>query len=342
MRIGVVTAGGDAPGLNAAIRAVARQAMADGHQVLGVRNGWAGLLERDYLELTRARIAGIGPVGGTLLGSSRCNLDDPPGGRALVHEHLTADLDALVAIGGDGTLSVANWLAERGAPVVGVPKTVDNDITGTEFCIGFSTAVATATEALDRLHTTAASHHRIMVVEVMGRSTGWVAASAGLAGGADLVVVPERPTSFDAIVEHLGRRKAQGSGFSIVVVAEGVDPAVLGLEVPTSTEVDPLGRPRLAARSIGAHLATVIEDATGFDARATVLGHLLRGGVANAHDRIWASTLGSSAARLACERRFGLAAVVRSGAAAVVPLGALCGPPRPVPDELLDLCEVFY
>ena len=342
MRLGVLTAGGDAPGLNAAIRAVARRALSLGHEVIGVRNGWLGLLEEDLIDLGRHEVAGIMPLGGTILGTARCSLDDPPGGRDRVAETIARRLDGLVAIGGDGTLSVAQGLAASGAPVVGVPKTVDNDLSGTEYCIGFDTAVAIATEAIDRLHTTAASHHRVMVVEVMGRRTGWVAALAGLAGGADLILVPERPVGLDQVVDHLDQRRRNGSSFSIVVVAEGADLGALGGHEDPGASHDGLGRPLLADRGVGRQLAALLEPASGAETRTTVLGHVVRGGTATAYDRIWATRLGVAATDLAIEGRWGVAAVVRDGRSTAAPIEELVGVAHPVPDDLLDLCAVFY
>src|SRR5580765_6168686 len=223
MRIGILTGGGDAPGLNAAIRAVARRAFQLGHQVSGVKNGWAGCLEEGLIdELTPADVRGILPMGGTILGTSRTNPAKEKDGIARVIETLRHHaVDALVPIGGDDTLSVAAKLHDAGFPTVGVPKTIDNDLSVTEFCIGFDTAVGVVTEALDRLHTTASAHHCVMVVEVMGRDTGWVALVGGLAGGADLIVIPEFELTLKEVVGHLYRRRGDGKLFSIIVVAEG-------------------------------------------------------------------------------------------------------------------------
>ncbi|MBV8302054.1 MAG: ATP-dependent 6-phosphofructokinase, partial [Candidatus Dormibacteraeota bacterium] len=225
MKIGILTGGGDCPGLNAAIRAVGRRALLNGDTIVGIRNGWAGLLDGgDMLRLKRPQLSGILQLGGTMLGSSRTNPMKREGGLdevlTIIREH---ELEALVAIGGDDTLSVAAKLAERGAAVVGVPKTMDNDLSITEYCIGFDSAVGVVTEALDRLHTTAVSHHRVMVVEVMGRDTGWVALLGGLAGGADMILIPEFPVSVDEVVAHLDTRRHAGSDFSIIVVSEGVE-----------------------------------------------------------------------------------------------------------------------
>ena len=224
MRIGVLTGGGDAPGLNAAIRGVARRAFQQGFQVTGIKNGWAGVLGAgDMEDLTPASVRGILPLGGTILGTSRTNPLKEKGGVEQVISLLRGSgVDGLVAIGGDDTLSVAAAMSDAGYPVVGVPKTIDNDLSVTEFCIGFDTAVGVVVEALDRLHTTASAHHRVMVVEVMGRDTGWVAMVGGLAGGADMIIIPEFPAELEAVVEHLHHRRGEGKDFSIIVVAEGV------------------------------------------------------------------------------------------------------------------------
>src|SRR5712664_1214622 len=229
MRIGILTGGGDAPGLNAAIRAVARRAFQLGHQVSGVQNGWAGCLDEGLIdELTPASVRGILPMGGTILGTSRTNpLKEKDGIARVIQALRHKGIDALIPIGGDDTLSVGVALHKAGFPTVGVPKTIDNDLSVTEFCIGFDTAVGVVTEALDRLHTTASAHHRVMVVEVMGRDTGWVAMAGGIAGGADMIIIPEFAVSLDEVVEHLHRRRGEGRFFSIIVVAEGIKMAEL-------------------------------------------------------------------------------------------------------------------
>jgi 6-phosphofructokinase 1 len=344
MRIGILTGGGDAPGLNAAIRAVARPAMADGHTVLGIRNGWAGLVgEGDWEELTRRGLGGILQIGGTVLGSSRTNPMNLEGGSEQVKENLRrAQLDALVAIGGDDTLSVAAWLAEQGSPVVGVPKTMDNDLSVTEYCIGFDTAVSIVTEAVDRLHTTAMSHHRVMVVEVMGRDTGWVALMGGLAGGADMIVIPEFPVSIDEVVEHLDHRRSQGSDFSIIVVSEGVDMEGMTRKEDASEQRDAFGHVQLSRRGVGERLASLIEQRTGFETRATVLGHTQRGGTPTAYDRIWATQVGYGAWRLVTRGDFGRMPVVQCSRVETAAIRDVVAVQRRVPRELYDLATVFF
>lgn len=339
MRIGVLTAGGDAPGLNAAVRALGRRALSEGHQLFGVRDGWAGLVgDVDLIALTRPDLSGIIARGGTLLGSLRYDLDDPPGGRDEVLANVSRHLDCVVAIGGDGTMSVAHWLAERDCPIVGVPKTLDNDLVGTEYCIGFDTAVGIVSEALDRLHTTAASHHRLIVLETMGRSTGWIATMGGLAGGADFVVVPEFPSSIDEIVAHIHHRRQRGASFSIVVVAEGVSPASLIDDDPSSaTEVS-----TLASSGVGHFLAGELASRTGLETRCTVLGHVQRGGTPSAHDRIWASHVGAAAFDAVIERDWGSIPVVRSGQVVRTRIAEVVAERRGVPRELYDLCATFF
>lgn len=336
-RVGIVTAGGDAPGLNAAIRSVARAALAEGDVPVGVLNGWQGLLNPDdgARELSMADLSGILPVGGTILGSSRTEpLSDDAAQRALLDgaEHLR--LDAIVAIGGDGTLALAQQLAGRGARVVGVPKTIDRDVGATDVCIGFDSALAVVVEALDRLHTTAASHHEVMVLETMGRDSGWLAALGGLAGGADVVCIPEFPTSASAIAEHVAARRALGKLSTIVIVAEGAH--IEGLDEPAAV-VDRFGHPRMALRQVGQRVGNGVEAATGLEVRSTVLGHVQRGGSPVASDRLWATRLGATAAVLA--RDGGPDAVaVRGGQVVAASLAELTAERSLVPRELYELC----
>ena len=340
MRIGVLTGGGDAPGLNAAIRAVVRRAARDGHQGSGVRNGWAGALTGDVRPLVAADVSGLLREGGTVLGSSRTNPLRRPDGVEQVRQSLrAAGIDSLVAMGGDDTLSVARALHEGGFRVVGVPKTIDNDLAATEFCIGFDTAVGIVAESLDRLQTTASSHHRVMVVEVMGREVGWVATLGGLAGGADLVLIPEFPVSTDELLDHLHRRWDEGEDFSIVVVAEGV--TIAGLTRQDEGGTDAFGHVRLADRGVGDALSRFIERETGFEARVTVLGHLQRGGSPSPVDRIWATRLGLRAAELAAEGASGVIPVRRGEEVAVVPLAEVVATQRRVPRELYELTRAL-
>ena len=304
MQIGILTGGGDAPGLNAAIRGVARSAFADGVDVLGVRNGWAGLVD----DGDASPAAPCGRVGDPRPGRHDPGhlAGQPPGGPgamdAVIANIGRLGIDALVTIGGDDTLSVGAALAERGVPVVGVPKTVDNDLLVTEYCIGFDTAVAIVTEAVDRLHTTAASHHRVMVVEAMGREAGWVTLMGGLAGGADMIIIPEFAVGLDEVVDHLNARRKQGKTFSIIAVSEGAEVGGLPTAVRQRVRLlTPSGTPSSASRGIGERLGRQVEDVTGFETRVTVLGHTQRGGTPTAYDRIWATRVG--VARLQVDQR---------------------------------------
>ena len=338
-----MTGGGDAPGLNAAIRAVARRAFQLGHQVSGVKNGWAGCLGEGLIEeLKPADVRGILPQGGTILGTSRTNpLKEQNGIDRVIRALRNNGIDALVPIWGDDTLSVAAKLHEAGFRTVGVPKTIDNDLSVTEFCIGFDTAVGVVTEALDRLHTTASAHHRVMVVEVMGRDAGWVALMGGVAGGADLIIIPEFEVPLSEVVAHLYRRRGEGKLFSIIVVAEGAHIPELDREMGGEAEKDAFGHIRLAKRGIGDLLASRVEGETGFETRVTVLGHLQRGGSPSPVDRIWATRLGVAAVELIVDGKSGVIPIRRNGDVEVVPLTDVIKETRRVPKELYDLSKVF-
>jgi ATP-dependent phosphofructokinase / diphosphate-dependent phosphofructokinase len=343
-RIAVLTGGGDAPGLNAAIRAIGRRALSAGDSLFGIRNGWAGLIgEGDVITLDRSRLSGILQLGGTMLGSSRVNpmkLDH--GVDEVLHNMERLRLDALVAIGGDDTLSVAARLAEQRARVVGVPKTMDNDLSITDYCIGFDSAVSVVTEALDRLHTTASSHHRVMVCEVMGRDTGWVAVMGGLAGGADMIIIPEFSMTVDEVVAHLEVRRNAGSDFSIIIVAEGVEMDGLQSKDEATGTRDAFGHVQLSRRGVGESLARIIEERTGHETRATVLGHVQRGGSPTAYDRIWATQVGAKAYDLVVEGLFGEMPVVTGGMVDVASIADVVAEQRRVPRELYELAQVFY
>lgn len=341
MRIGVLTAGGDAPGLNAAIRAIGGLALRDGHEIIGIANGWAGLVgEFEGTALSAKDLRGVIAQGGTLLGTARYDLDQPPGGRERVLRAIEEHLDALIAIGGDGTQRISYWLAQRGANVVGVPKTLDNDLPGTDYCIGFDTAIGIVAESLDRLHTTAASHHRVIVVETMGRATGWVAALGGLAGGADMIVIPEFPITMDEIIEHINFRRSSGLVFSMVVVAEGIDVAFLCGDAPSDQVPDSM-RTRYASRGVGHLVASKIEE-RGFEVRTTVLGHLQRGGSPSAYDRVYATRVGAAAYDAVIAGKFGTIPVVRDGTVVLAELSTVANGQRKVPREIYDLCAAFF
>ena len=341
MKVALLTGGGDCPGLNAVIRAVVRRVLADGGEAIGYRRGWAGVLEGDHIELGRADIAGLLPRGGTILLSSRTNpYANGADGTSLVKARLEADgVDALVAIGGEDTLGVAAKLAAAGLPVVGVPKTIDNDLPGTDRTFGFDTAVQIATDAIDRLHTTAESHDRIIIVEVMGRHAGWIACSAGLAGGADLILVPERHFEIEKVCEHLRRRHSSGRSFSIVVVSEGSTPTN-GELVTSGAQTDAFGHARLGG--VGVWLEQQIAERTGFDTRAVILGHLQRGGTPTATDRILATRLGLEAADAILSGTFGVMASLRGTEIALEPLERALEPPRLLDPSLYEDAETFF
>src|SRR5213079_134160 len=311
MRIGVLTGGGDCPGLNAAIRAIVRKGVDRyGHAVIGFRDGWRGVLENQTTELTLESTLGIIHRGGTILGSSRTNpFKDGADGAPKVRETmLSMNLDGLITIGGEDTLGVANRLLESGVNVIGLPKTIDNDLGGTDMTFGFDTAVQVATDAIDRLHTTAESHHRVLILEVMGRHAGWIALHSGLAGGADVILIPEKPFDIEEVCRLVGRRRSRGRFFSIVVVAEGALPKEGTMET-VSAEKDAFGHERLGG--IGVRLEQEIEQRTGFETRATILGHVQRGGTPTAFDRVLATRLGIAAIDAVHDGDFGTMVALR-------------------------------
>ena len=337
MRIGVLTGGGDCPGLNAVIRAVARRSWARSHEVVGIREGWRGLVEQWFIPLGQREISGLLPRGGTIIGTSRTNPYKIDGGIERVRVALSA-LDALVVIGGEDTLGVAARMhAEFGAPVVGVPKTIDNDLSGTDYTFGFDTAVAICTEAIDRLHTTAESHNRVMVVEVMGRHAGWIAVHSGIAGGADVILIPERPVDIDQVCAEIKRRHTGGKNFSIVVVSEGCE-----LPGAQMGEVDQFGHELLAKRAVGETIGAEIESRTGFETRVTVLGHVQRGGSPTARDRILATRFGLKAADLVESGEFGQMAALRGDDVISVSLHEATAELKTVPDDWYDLARPFF
>ncbi|HZT08103.1 MAG TPA: ATP-dependent 6-phosphofructokinase [Chloroflexota bacterium] len=343
MRVGVLTGGGDAPGLNAAIRAVARRCFELGDEPIGIRNGWAGLMGAGNVRpLQPTDVSGILHLGGTILGTSRTNPFKEDHGSQQVLENLQrAQIDAIVAIGGDDTLSVACRLSDLGVRVVGVPKTVDNDLSETDYCIGYDTAVTAVVDALDRLHATASAHHRVLVTEVMGRDAGWVAVAGGLAGGADFIVIPEVPIDVDRICEHLRRRFAMGKEFSLIVVAEGVTmPEVVSKEA--IREVDAFGHVRLDRRGVGETLSRVIEQRTGLETRVMVLGHLQRGGSPSAIDRIWATRFGVEAVDAVHDGAFGVMVSLKDGRLRRVSIASAVGRMKTVDLGLYRLAEIFY
>src|SRR5256714_3062713 len=340
MRVGVLTGGGDCPGLNAVIRAVARRSFSRGHEVVGVLEGWRGLVEGLFTPLGPREVSGLLPRGGTIIGTTRTNPFRLDGGVERVLEHFrTEGLDALVAIGGEDTLGVAARLhAEHDFPVVGVPKTIDNDLSATDYTFGFDTAVFIATEAIDRLHTTAESHNRVMVVEVMGRHTGWIAVMSGIAGGADVILVPEIPLDFDEVAEAIRKRHAHGKNFSIVVVSEGCElPGLADAE-----ERDQFGHVILSKRGVGDALGREIEQRTGYETRVTVLGHVQRGGSPTARDRLLATRFGLKAADLALGGEFGQMAALQGDDVVAVPLAEATAQLKVVPREWYEVAQAFF
>jgi phosphofructokinase-like protein len=345
-RVGVLTGGGDCPGLNAVIRAVVRRALVSGeHGVIGFRHGWAGVMSDDATELTLQSTAGILHRGGTILGTSRTNPfardTDDRGLRAIRETIAAREVDALIPIGGEDTLGVALRLHREGIPVVGVPKTIDNDLGGTDVTFGFQTAVQIVTEAIDRLHTTAESHNRVMVVEVMGRHAGWIATHAGIAGGADAILVPERPFDIDEVCMRLRRRHERGRSFSIVVVSEGATPLEGALQAHKSdTATDAFGHARLGG--IGVTLEGEIERRTGYETRVTILGHVQRGGTPVAFDRVLATRFGVAAMDAVARGRFGTMVGLRGSEIVEVSLEDALREPKLLDPTLYETAELFF
>lgn len=340
-RIGLLTGGGDCPGLNAAIRAVVRRAESRNVMTFGFHNGWAGVLAGQAEQLTLASTRGLLHRGGTVLGTSRVDPYREEAGIQRIHDALEIHrLDGLIVIGGEGTLSCSRQLCDdEGIPVVGIPKTIDNDVAATDLSIGFVTAVDTATEAVDRLHTTAESHDRVMVLEVMGRHAGWIATYSGIAGGADAILIPEHPFNINEVSRHIKHRAAIGRDFSIVVVAEGAVPVEGTLELP-EPELDQFGRPRLGG--IGHVIAHEIEGRTGIEARVTILGHVQRGGSPSPLDRVLATTLGVNAVDMAMEGAWGRMAALRGRTVVPVGLAEATAGLNTVPRGLYSVAEVFF
>ena len=340
MKIAVLTGGGDCPGLNAVIRAVVRRGEQHGLEVMGVREGWKGLLDPPLHDrLTREATSGILHLGGTILGTSRTNPFKKSGGEQVVKNLKALNVGGVIAIGGEDTLGVATRFHQMGLNIVGVPKTIDNDLAGTDLTFGFDTAVTIATEAIDRLHSTAESHKRVIVCEVMGRHAGWIAVHSGIAGGADVILIPERPVEIDKVCEHITHRhRTQNKNFSIVVVAEGAKLATK--EATVSEKVDEFGHARLGG--IGQQLANLIESRTGFETRVTVLGHIQRGGTPTAFDRVLATRFGVHAADMVARGEWGKMAALRGTAIVSVPLAEATAHLRTVDDQLFAVAQIFF
>jgi len=342
VRIGVLTGGGDCPGLNAVIRAIVRRGIDDhGNEIVGFRDGWRGPIEGVHEDLTIESTRGILPRGGTILRSSRTNPFKRDDGPDLIRATLDSTrLEGLIAIGGEDTLGAAARLhGEHGLPIIGVPKTIDNDLAGTDMTFGFDTAVQIATDAIDRLHTTAESHNRVMIVEVMGRHAGWIALHSGLAGGADVILIPERPFDIEEVCRLIQRRHSRGRYFSIVVVAEGAVPEEGTMETMTAGE-DEFGHARLGG--IGQRLEREIEERTGYETRATVLGHIQRGGTPTAFDRVLATRLGLAAVDAADAGRWGMMPALRGTRIVLVPLSEAAASLRTVPVEDYEAAATFF
>lgn len=338
-KIAILTGGGDCPGLNAVIRAVVRRSLPRNYKVIGLMDGWAGLLEKRFIELDYQSVSGILHIGGTILRTSRTNvLKDDETINTAFQNFKELGLDGLIAIGGEGTLYVSSQLHEKGMPIVGAPKTIDNDIGLTDYTFGFDTAVEIATQAIDRIHTTAESHNRVMVVEVMGRHAGWIATYSGIAGGADVILIPEYVRDIKDICEIIQKRKERGKRFSIVVVAEGAKVIVDGKEFgKTKSKKDPFGRPLLGG--IGQAVADKVEELTGIESRVTVLGHVQRGGTPTAHDRVLATRYGAFAADLVHQKKWGYMSCLHGNEIVPVKLADATKKLKTVPEEFWDLAS---
>jgi len=339
-RVGVLTGGGDCPGLNSVIRAVVRFAFKEGYKVTGIKNGWKGLIEKNTVDMDLATVSGILPKGGTILGTSRTNPYKKEGDKEKVKENFKKlGLDALIVIGGEDTLGVASKLYKEGLNVVGAPKTIDNDLSCTDVTFGFDTAINIATEAIDRLHTTAESHNRIMVVEVMGRHAGWIAVEAGMAGGADIILIPEVPIDIKEVCELLKKRHARGKSFSIVVVAEGAK-FKKGDIVTQEEKLDAFGHVRLGG--IGHPLGDEIEKRTGYETRVTVLGHIQRGGTPTAFDRVLGTRFGIKAMELVLKKDYGKMAALKGRKIVAVLLEDAVRETKTVDMELYNIAKIFF
>lgn len=359
-KIGVLTGGGDCPGLNAVIRAIVRKSIKNGWEVIGIKNGWKGLIEGDVETLTDQTVSGILPKGGTIIGTSRTNPFKNEEDIKKVTENIGKfEIDSIAAIGGDDTLSVALKLHQNGIPIVGVPKTIDNDLFGTDYTFGFDTAISIVTEAIDRLHTTAESHHRVIVVEVMGRHAGWIATMAGIAGGADEILIPEVSFNLDEVCTHLKARYDRGKKFSIIVVAEGAQPKKEDLTVllkdnnqeidnisgestlvTQTNEKDEFGHVRLGG--IGHFLAREIEKRMGVETRVTVLGHVQRGGTPTAYDRVLATRFGVGAVDLINENNFGKMVALQGNKIVPIELSEAVSRQKTVDMSLYEISKIFF
>ena len=341
LKVGVLSGGGDAPGINAVIRAVVRKGIRNyDYEIIGIKDGWRGLLEGEFWHLDLKTVSGILPRGGSILGTSRTNpFKYKKGPERMIENAKNMGIEAVVVIGGDDTLRVAYKMGEYGLKCVGVPKTIDNDLSGTDYTFGFHTAVAIATAALDRLHTTAEAHHRVMILEVMGRYTGWIALEAGIAGGADVILIPEKPFDIDEVCEYIKRRQERGRNFSIIVVAEGAKPKG-GKEIIYSEKIDEFGHIRLGG--VGYFLGKEIEKCLGIETRVVVLGHLQRGGSPTAFDRVLATRYGIAAIDLVHQGKFGHMVALQGNKIVSVPLKDVVSKRKTVDLKLYEIASVFF
>ena len=346
MKVGVLTSGGDCPGLNAVIRAITRKCVELGFEAVGIMQGWKGIMDESYYQLTLKSVEGIINRGGTILGTSRYSpFEEKNGDEKLKHKIAKEEFDALICIGGEGSMHIAQMAHNIGINVVGVPKTIDNDINGTDFTFGFDTAVGIATQAIDRLHTTAESHHRVMVLEVMGRHAGWIAVYSGLAGGADVIVIPEKKTKIDDIVKVIKSRYQRGKLFSIIVVAEGA--TYLEEEMKDTMKKlcvvkrkDSFGRVRLGGLST--ILAEELEKRTGFETRATILGYVQRGGVPSAFDRVLGTRYGVYSVEMVRDKKFGRMCALKSNEMTDIPIKDAISKLKTVDLDLYKVAKVFF
>jgi phosphofructokinase-like protein len=342
MKIGVLTSGGDCPGLNAVIRAIVRKSNEFGFETTGILNGWKGVFDESYKPLSMNSVAGIISRGGTILGTSRFSpFQEKNGAEILKHKIAKEEFDAIISIGGEGSMHIAQLAFDLGMNVVGVPKTIDNDIFGTDYSFGFDTAVGIATDAIDRLHTTAESHHRIMILEVMGRHAGWIALYSGIAGGADVVIIPEKKIKIDDVLEVLKSRYTRGKLFSIIVVAEGA--SFLEDEIQKKNlnkKHDSFGRERLGG--ISNYLAEEIEKRTGFDTRATILGYVQRGGIPSAFDRVLGTRLGVYSVEMIKDGKFGRMCALQSNEITDIPIKKAISKLKTVDMEIYKVAQVFF
>lgn len=338
-KIGVLTGGGDCPGLNSVIRAIVRRAASYGWEVIGFRYGWSGPINNEFIVLDQAQVSGILPKGGTILGTSRTNpYKDPANVEKIKDTIKKNNLDALIAIGGEDTLGAANKLHKDGVKVVGVPKTIDNDLNATDYTFGYDTAINIAMECIDRLHTTAESHNRVMVVEIMGRHAGWIALEAGIAGGADVILIPEVPMNLNDVLEAIRKRHERGKTFSIVAVAEGAQ--LRDAIITRDQKIDDFGHIHLGG--IGSMLSKIIEQNTGFETRFTVLGHIQRGGSPSAFDRVLGSRFGVHACELVKNNQFGHMVSLQGRDIKAVPLEEAVGKLKTVPEDYYQLAQTFF